>query len=177
MKNQKEMATKAVHATLGAPVVITRQVRHIGGQQLRELRERFAGYSEKRTATAQDLVDEYAVEGEKVATQIRGNTVVEELQHRVDLDKVTDRVEKLRDQLEAAMQTWRESFNPGEAKEAAKKVAVEAEEPKTVPAAKRPAKATGTTARKPAARKPAARKPAAKAAVNSSGTKATTVTE
>ncbi|HEY5727769.1 MAG TPA: hypothetical protein VIV08_04080, partial [Acidimicrobiia bacterium] len=115
MKNQKETATKAVHASLGAPVVITRRVRHIGGEQLRELRERLAGYSEKLTATAQDLVDEYAVEGEKVAKQIRGNTVVEELQHRVDLDKVTDRVEKLRDQLEAAMQSWRESFNPGEA--------------------------------------------------------------
>ncbi len=163
MKNQKEMATKAAHATLGAPVVITRRVRHIGGEQLRELRERFAGYSEKLTATAQDLVDEYAVEGEKVAKQIRGNTVVEELQNRVDLDKVTARAEKLRDQLEAAMQSWRESFNPGEAKEAATKVAVEAEETKTAPAAKRPAKSTGTTARKPAARKPAAKPSTTKA--------------
>jgi hypothetical protein len=168
MKNQKETATKAAHATLGAPVVITRRVRHIGGEQLRELRERFAGYSEKLTATAQDLVDEYAVEGEKVAKQIRGNTVVEELQNRVDLDKVTARAEKLRDQLEAAMQSWRDSFNPGEAKEAATKVAVEAEETKTVPAAKRPAKTTGTTARKPAARKPAA-KPSTSKATTASG--------
>jgi hypothetical protein len=168
MKNQKETATKAVHASLGAPVVITRRVRHIGGEQLRELRERLAGYSEKLTATAQDLVDEYAVEGEKEAKQIRGNTVVEELQNRVDLDKVTARAEKLRDQLEAAMQSWRESFNPGEAKEAATKVAVEAEETKTVPAAKRPAKTTGTTARKPAARKPAA-KPSTSKATTASG--------
>jgi hypothetical protein len=172
MKDQKETATKAVHAALGAPVVITRRVRTIGSQQLKELSERFAGYSDRLSTTAQTLVDDSAVEGEKVAKQIRGNQVVEELQHRVDLDKVTDRVEKLRDQLEAAMQSWRESFNPGEAKEAAKKVAVEAEETvKPTPTAKGTASATRTrtTTRKPAT-KTAAAKPASKTSTAKAGT-------
>jgi cell division septum initiation protein DivIVA len=160
MKSQKELATKAAYATLGAPVVITRQVREISSKQLKELSEKLAGLSDKLTGNAKGMVDDYASEGEKVAKQIRGTTVVEELQQRVDLDKVSARAEKLRDQLEAAMQSWRESFNPGEAKEAAKKVVVEAE----TEAEETPAKATAT--------KPATRKPAAKPSTSKAGTTA-----
>lgn len=173
MKEQMDMATKAVYATLGAPVVVARQVRELG--------EKIATYSDKLADTASARFDDYAREGEKVAKQLRGNNVVEEIQHRVDLDKVTDRVEKLRDQLEAAMQSWRESFTPGETKPAARKVTVEVEE--TVKSAAAAGKTTATkpraTARKTAAAKTtstttrkstAARKPAAK----TSATKATT---
>ena len=162
MKSQKEMATKAVYATLGAPVVITRQMREIGSKQLKELSEKLAGLSDKMTGNAKGMVDDYASEGEKVAKQIRGTAVVEELQQRVDLDKVSARAEKLRDQLEAAMQSWRESFNPGEAREAAKKVVVEAEtEVKDAPA--KTAEARSTT-----------RKPASKPTTKASATKAST---
>lgn len=173
MKEQKDMATKAVYATLGAPVVVARQVRELG--------EKIATYSDKLADSASARFDDYAREGEKVAKQLRGNNVVEEIQHRVDLDKVTDRVEKLRDQLEAAMQSWRESFTPGETKPAARKVTVEVEE--TVKSAPTAAKSTATKARATAPKTAAAktsstttrkstagRKPAAK----TSATKATT---
>ena len=38
--------------------------------------------------------------------------VVEELEHRMNIDKVQDRVEQLRDQLETTLHNWRESFAP-----------------------------------------------------------------
>lgn len=188
MKEQMDMATKAVYATLGAPVVVARQVRQLG--------EKFAEYSDKLADTASARFDDYAREGEKVAQQLRGNNVVEEIQHRVDLDKVTDRVEKLRDQLEAAMQSWRESFTPGEAKPAARKVTVEVEESVKPPATGRTtvskpratttgkasaAKSSSATARKStAARKAAAKSSPSKtsatktSASKTSATKATT---
>ncbi len=174
MKEQMDMATKAVYATLGAPVVVARQVRELG--------DKIATFSDKLADTASARFDDYAREGEKVAKQLRGNNVVEEIQHRVDLDKVTDRVEKLRDQLEAAMQSWRESFTPGETKPAARKVTVEVEETvkpaaaatatarKTTAAKRTLTTARKTTAAKSTARKTTARKPAAK----TSTTKATT---
>ncbi|CAN5448019.1 MAG: hypothetical protein ACR2JP_00500 [Acidimicrobiia bacterium] len=171
MNDQKELATKAVYATLGAPVVMARKVRGLG--------DKIAEYSDKVAETAQARFDDYAREGEKVAKQIRRSDVVEEIQHRVDLDKVTDRVERLRDQLEAAMQSWRESFTPGDAKTAARKVVVEAEE--TVKAAATPTKTTAarkptakTTTRKTTAKTTPARTTAPKAPAKTSTTKATT---
>ncbi len=141
---QKELASKAFYAAIATPVVAARKVR---------------SYGSKLAESAQGQFDELAVEGEKVAKQMRDRTVVEEIQSRVDLEKVQDRVEKLRDQLEGALASWRESFAP--AKETAP----------TEPAAKKPA--TKPAAKKPAAKKPAAKKPATKPAAGKPTTKAT----
>ncbi len=143
----RELATKTVYAAIGAPVVATRAVK--------EYRDRVAEYSGKIVDKAERQFDSMADEGEKIAKKLQGGQVVEEIQHRVDLEKVQDRVEKLRDQLEGALQSWRESFAHPEAKPPAKKVEVEAAEAK--PAAKKT-----TAARKPAAKKPAAKTAAAK---------------
>lgn len=137
LDTQKELATKAVYAAIGAPVVVTRQLRGYG--------DKLAVYSEKVAEAGKAQVEVYATEGEKLTKKLQGNTVVGEIQSRVDLDKVTDRVEKLRDQLEAAMQSWRESFTPGETKTPAKKVEVETD---TAPKTPKPAARKSTTGSK-----------------------------
>ena len=116
---------------------------------------------------AQSQLDEYADEGEKVAKQLKDRNVVEELEHRMNIDKVQDRVEQLRDQLENTLNNWRESFVP----EAEKKVeAVKKPVAKKAPAKKAPAKkpvakkapAKKAVAKKAPAKKTAAKKPVAK---------------
>ncbi len=163
--NQKDMATKAFYATIGAPVVLTRNAKEFG--------TKLAGYGDKLGTEAQTRIDEYAKEGEKVAKQLRGNNVVEEIQNRVDLEKVQDRVEKLRDQLESALQSWRESFSPDGTKEAATKVTVETPEApaaeakpaaKMAPAKKAPATKAATTAKTTTRKTTTTRKAPAKTA-------------
>ncbi len=132
LKTPKKMAMKSAYAAVGAPVVVARKVKD---------------FSTKFVADAQDQIDAYATEGEKMAKQLKERNVVEELEHRMNIDKVQDRVEQLRDQLENTLNNWRESFTPAE--EAAKKASAK-------PAAKKaPAK--------PAAKKAPAKKVTAKA--------------
>ena len=143
-ETQKDLVTKAAYVALGAPVVATRAVRE---------------YSSKLAEGAQTQIAGFAEEGEKTAKKLQGGSVVEELQHRVDLEKVQDRVEKLRDQLEGALQSWRESFTPTDTKAPARKVTVEGADKATT------AKSTTTTTTKTAATKaPAAKTTAAKKA-------------
>lgn len=140
IETSRESATKAMYRVLGAPVVT--------GRKLRELGSRLAG----------DLAVEaeaWEVEGRKLTGQIQESKVVEQVQARVDVDQIQEQVEKLRDQLEAALTNWRTGFKPNGT--AHRKAPVAAE---PTPAAQ-PAK---TAARKPAAKKPAAKKPAAKPA-------------
>ncbi len=142
LKAPKEAAKKTAYVAVGAPVVVARKVKE---------------FSSKLMSDAQGQLDEYATEGEKVTKQLKDRNVVEELEHRMNIDKVQDRVEQLRDQLETTLNNWRESFAP----EAEKKA-----EPKKEAAAKKPAAkkapATKATAKKPAAKKTTAKKPAAK---------------
>lgn len=146
LKAPKEVVKKSAYVAVGAPVVVARKVKEFGS---------------KVVADAQSQIDSYAAEGEKVTKQLKDRNVVEELEHRMNIDKVQDRVEHLRDQLENTLNNWRESFAP----EAEKK----AEEPKKAPAArktttKKAPAAKKTTAKKaPAAKKPAAKKPVAAA--------------
>jgi polyhydroxyalkanoate synthesis regulator phasin len=145
LKTPKEVVRKSAFVAVGAPVVVARKVKD---------------FSNKMMADAQTQIDEYATEGEKVTKQLKDRNVVEELEHRMNIDKVQDRVEKLRDQLENTLNNWRESFSP----ESEKKT----EEPEKAPAAKKaPAKkapaAKKTTAKKAPAKKPAAKKTAAAA--------------
>lgn len=145
-KSQTELAKKAMYAGIGAPVV--------AGRMVKDYTEKLAEKSAKLGKAAQSRFEEFSTEGEKVTKQLRDTDVVEEIQSRVDFDKVQGRVEKMRDQLEGALESWRDSFAP-----AAKPVAVK-------PAAKR-VPVTRAAAKKPAAKataKPAAKKaPATKA--------------
>ena len=129
----KKVARKAFYAMVGAPVVA---------------RDRLMDMSAKLTDGAKTEFDAWAKEGEKVTKKVRSSDMVEEFTSRVDLDHLQGRVEKLRDQLEDALSSWRESFKPEEDKDMTTKVVAK-------PAAKPAAKA-------PAARKPAVKKPAAK---------------
>ncbi len=146
IKLPKEAAKKAAFVVVGAPVVVGRKIKD---------------FSTKMMTDAQEQLDEYAVEGEKVTKQLKDRNVVEEIEQRMSIDKVQDRVEQLRDQLETTLTNWRESFAPEvekakeEPKPAAKKPAAKK------PAAKKPA-AKATTKKAPATKKPAAKKPAAK---------------
>ena len=118
---------KAAYALLGAPVwaakKITEMTSDVGDVTRREF-------------------DLWVKEGEKLAKKLSDRKMVEELSGRMDLDVIQDQVERLRDQLEGVLGSWRESFR--------------SEATKPVAAAKTPA-AKPAAAKKPAARKPAAR--------------------
>ncbi len=160
LKSQKEFARKAFYAGIGAPVV--------AGRMAKDYAEKLAARGNKMSESAQKRFEEYSKEGEKVTKQLRDTDMVEEIQSRVDFDKVQDRVEKMRDQLEGALDSWRESFAP-----AAKPVAVKKAETKKAPVARK------APASKPAAKKPAtkaASKPAAKKAPAKTTAKKTTPT-
>ena len=133
LKAPKDVVMKSAYVAVGAPVVVARKVKAFGNKVMSE---------------AQTQIDEYAAEGEKVTKQLKDRNVVEELEQRMNLDKVQGRVEHLRDQLETTLNNWRESFAPEAEKEP--------EEPEKAPAAKK-APAKKTTAKKaPAAKETAA---------------------
>jgi hypothetical protein len=144
MNAPKEAVKKSAFVAVGAPVVVARKVKQLGT---------------KMKAGAQTQLDEYAAEGEKVTKQLKDRNVVEELEQRMNIDKVQDRVEHLRDQLETTLNNWRESFTP----EDEKKV----EGPKTASAKKTSAK------KAPAAKKAAAKKAPVKKTVAAKKTVAT----
>jgi hypothetical protein len=160
LKHQMEIATKAMYAAVGAPVVGARMVKDFS----EKLGDRYSSLAEN----AEKQYDSFAEEGEKFTKRLQSGDVVEEIQNRVDLEKVQDRVEKLRDQLEGALQSWRESFTPAEPSKATK-VPVEAAEVKA------PAKTTATKkapAKKTAPKTTAAKKaPAKKTAPKTTATK------
>ncbi len=139
-KAPKEIAKKTAFVAVGAPVVVARKVKDLGTKMMSE---------------AQNQVDEYAIEGEKVTKQIKDRNVVEELEQRMNIDKVQDRVEQLRDQLENTLNNWRESFTPA-AEEVAKKPATAKPAAKKAPASKSVAKKAAT--KKPAAKTKSAKK-------------------
>ena len=150
LETQKEFAAKAFYAAVGAPVVY--------GRKVKEYTEKLVEYGDKMTEQAQSAFDDFAKEGEKVTKQFRDTDVVEEFQSRVDLDKVQDRVEKLRDQLETALHNWRESFTPADKPEV---IPVEAAK---APAKKAPAKKAPVAKKAPAKKAPVAKKAPAKKA-------------
>ena len=136
----KQTMQRTAYAAVGAPFVVGRKLKDFGTKMVED---------------AQTQYDRYAVEGEKLAKQLRDRNVVEEIEHRMHIDKVQDRVEQLRDQLENTLNNWRESFAPEE----------EAQKPATKkPTAKTTSALAAPEEKKPAAKKPAAKKPAAKAA-------------
>ena len=148
----KNLAQKTAFVAVGAPVVVARKVKD---------------FSTKMASDTQTQIDAYAKEGKKVTKQIKDRNVVEELEHRMNIDKVQDRVEQLRDQLESTLNNWRESFTPA-AEEAAKKTVAA----KKAPAKKTPA-AKATAKKAPAKKAPAAKATAKKAPAKKTPAKAT----
>ncbi len=167
LKTQKMLAKKAFYAGIGAPVV--------AGRMVKDTAEKIADQGTKFSKSAQDRFTEFSKEGEKVTKQLRDTDVVEEIQNRVDFDKVQDRVEKMRDQLEGALDSWRESFTPAAKPVAAKPVAakkpVAKKAPASKPAARKPA--TKAAAKKPVAKKAPAKKAPAKTVAKKSPAKKT----
>jgi hypothetical protein len=165
-ETQKEFATKAFYAAVGAPVVYTRKVK--------DYAEKAVELSDKLQDQAVHAFDEWADEGEKVTKQFQDRKVVEEIRSQVDLEKVQDRVEKLRDQLEHALTSWRDNFTPDEApvktapaKAPAKKAPAAKAPAKKAPAKKAPAK-KAPVAKAPAKKAPAKKAPAKKAPAKAS---------
>ncbi len=144
LKTPKEAAKKAAFVAVGAPVVVGRKVKE---------------FSTKMMSDAQSQLDEYADEGEKVTKQLKDRNVVEELEHRMNIDKVQDRVEHLRDQLEHTLNSWRESFTP----EDEKKVEAPKKAPATKAATKKPATKKAPAKKASAKKAPVKKAPAKKA--------------
>jgi len=147
----KEMAKKAAYVAVGVPVVVGRKAKEFGT---------------KLIDSAETQIDEYAAEGEKVTKQLRERDVVEELEQRIHFDKVQERVEGLRDQLENTLNNWRESFisETEEKKEEPKpapKPAAKKAPAKKAPAKKPAAKKTTAAKKAPAKKAPAKKEPAA----------------
>jgi len=129
-----------------------------------KLDERMSKVTDNASTASTDLkgrIDTWAGEGEQFLGKVTDTKAIDELTSKVDFDQVQTQVNKLRDQLEDIMSTWRSNFRPE-----VEKVKVEATvTAETTPAAKPAAKTTA--AKKPAAKKPAAKttatkKPAAK---------------
>jgi len=137
-------AKSVLYAAVGAPVVVVRKM----SDQVSELRGKVSKETAGYTKVANETIDEWAAEGEKVVSRISDGKVVEEISAKVDLDQAKEQVSKLRDQLEDMLATWRHSFRPEKAEEKAT-------------AAEKPA-AQSTTAKKPAAKSTTAKKPSAK---------------
>lgn len=135
-------AKNVLYAAVGAPVVAARKV----GVKVQDLRSKISDEASGYGQAAEKAINSWAVEGEKVVSQISDGKVVDEITAKVDLDQAKEQVTKLRDQLEDMLATWRSSFRP-EKSEGQKETA------------QPPAK----TAAKPAAKKPTTKKPAAKA--------------
>jgi hypothetical protein len=161
-------AKNVLYAAVGAPVVAARKV----SDQVNTLKGRFSAETTSYTEAANKTIDEWATEGEKVVSGIREGKVVEEISQKVDLDQAKEQVSKLRDQLEDMLATWRHSFRPEKAEEAASDRPTDkttASKPATTTTASKPA--TTTTAKKPAAKKPAAKTSAAKTTKSSTAAK------
>jgi hypothetical protein len=159
-------AKSVLYAAVGAPVVAARKV----SSQMTVLKDKVTEEKASYTKVANEAIDGWAVEGEKVVTGIREGKVVEEISQKVDLDQAKEQVSKLRDQLEDMLATWRQSFRPEKATEAAtKKPAAKAASSK--PATK--ASAAGTASAKSGASASAAKTSTAKKATASSGSKST----
>jgi hypothetical protein len=101
-------AKKAMYAAVGAPVVAYR----MATEAVSELRSRLNEEADSLGKTAQTRMNKWAAEGEKVWNRLSDAKVVDEFASRVDFDQVSTQVNKLRDQLEDLLATWRSSFRP-----------------------------------------------------------------
>ncbi|MDX1447676.1 MAG: hypothetical protein R3246_01325 [Acidimicrobiia bacterium] len=163
---------KYLYAAVGVQVAAAKAAQ----AKLEELMDKVGENATSATSDLKDRVDVWAGEGEKFLGRVTDTKAIDELTSKVDFDQVQTQVNKLRDQLEDIVSTWRSNFRPE-----VEKVKVEAtvtaettEAPKSTstaaakkPAAKKPAAKT-TATKTTAAKKPAAKKPAAKSTATKS---------
>lgn len=150
-----------IYAAVGAPVAAAKSL----NAQAEKVWAQLEGRSGDLATQAQAQIDEWAVEGRKVVSDVSDGKMVDDLAARVDFDQAREQVSKLRDQLEDMLSTWRTSFRPVEeaagatARSAAAAVEQAADEMEQTVKAKT---TTRPATKKPAAKTPAAKKPAAK---------------
>lgn len=155
-------APKALYAAVGAPFVGARKV----GEQVEEIRSRLGKEASSFSKTANKRFNAWATEGEKLMNRLTDAKVVDDIASRVDFDQVSTQVNKLRDQLEDLLATWRTSFRPEKLPTVKVEASTDGVKFQTIPARKTAAKKTVSvkkTTRKTVAKKaPAAKKTASK---------------
>lgn len=158
---------KYIYAAVGAPVVVAKNAQ----TRVESIRTKIEENLKSMSTDAQKRIEGWAVEGESTVERLSDSKSIDELTTRVDFDQMQTQVNKLRDQLEDLVATWRTNFRPATEAPAAVTSTPAAKPVAKKPAAKKPAAkkpaAKATTAKKPAAKKPAAKattakKPAAK---------------
>ena len=160
-------AKKALYAAVGAPVVGYR----MATEAVSELRSRLNEEADSLGKTAQTRMNRWAAEGEKVWNRLSDAKVVDEFASRVDFDQVSTQVNKLRDQLEDLLATWRSSFRPEKLPTIRAEASSEGVKFETIPQKKPTARKKSTAAKKAGgAKKTAATKASA---AKSTATKST----
>ena len=97
----------------------------------------------------------WAVEGEKLLSKLTDAKVVDDIASRVDFDQVSTQVNKLRDQLEDLLATWRSSFRPEKLPAVKIEASTNGVKFDTIPAKKSPSR---SSAKNVAVKKTAAKK-------------------
>ncbi len=107
------MQTKSVlYAAVGAPVVVARKFSGVMNDQVSTLKTKVGEEKANYTKVAEKAIEGWAVEGEKIISQVSEKKVVEDISSKVDFDQAKEQVSKLRDQLEDMLATWKTSFRP-----------------------------------------------------------------
>lgn len=167
---------KYLYAAVGVQVAAAKAAQ----SKLDELMSKVTDNASTASTDLKGRIEEWAGEGEQFLGKVTDTKAIDELTSKVDFDQVQTQVNKLRDQLEDIMSTWRSNFRPEvekvkvEATVTAKTTPAAKTTAAKAPAAKKPAAKTPaakTTARKPAAKTPAAKKPAAKTTTTPSAAK------
>ena len=115
-------------------------------ERVADLRTRFTKEADSMTKTANKRMSLWATEGEKMVNKLSDAKVVDDIASRVDFDQVSTQVNKLRDQLEDLLATWRSSFRPEKLPTVKVEASSEGVKFQTIPAKK-------TAAKKAAAKK------------------------
>lgn len=149
-------AKKYLYAAVGAQVAVVRSAQA-------KLEDLVSKVNENATSASTDMkgrIEVWAGEGEEFLGKVTDTKTIDDLTSKVDFDQVQSQVNRLRDQLEDLVATWRSNFRPESAGKSATEVPARGASPT---AAAQAAATAQPAATKPAATKPAAKKPAAKA--------------
>ncbi len=163
-------AKKYAYAAIGAPVAIAKQAQ----EKIDDVRGRATDAALEFSKDARDRMTAWSKEGEKLVGKVTDSKRIDDLTARVDFEQAKEQVNKLRDQLEDLLSTWKANFRP-ETKPVGKETVVIEAPAKSTPAKSTAAKSTAaksttaksttaksTTAKSTTAKKPAAKKPAGK---------------
>lgn len=157
---------KMLYAAVGAPVVGYKKAE----ERVSDLRSKLNDEANSLGKTAEKRLTEWASEGQKLINKLSDAKVVDEVTSRVDFDQVSTQVNKLRDQLEDLLATWRSSFRPEKLPTVKMEASTDGVKFETIPA-KKPAARKSTA--KSTITKTAGRKPANKTTVKATVTKST----